>query len=889
MFVQRVEMGNFTAYTEASLDTAGGIYALVGDNGAGKSSIVDAVLWCLYGEASKGGVRELDNYVRRGAQECRVAVEFSLRGERYRVVRHRSLAKGKTLLEAFQEQGGEWVPVSGHGKADTQQVVLEILGVDYDTLVATTVSLQGRSGLFTGAMGDTARKELLGKVLLLQAWDGWLEQAKADRDTARGRARVLTEQAARAEVKAAERPPVESEIAAEEARLAARAAEVATATEAVAGLEARVRQVPSLQQRVRELQDQVHAREQDRTQVLADAAGDQQEIVTQEALLGRRASIAAQIPDAERAAEVAGELVRRQAAEVAEAEAAAARAAGVDGQVAEVDRDLAARQKDLESIKTDGEKIREQERQARVIAARAEVIRQAAERAQTQRVQLADLDERAARWPALDARLQELRALSSAWAATHTADMRRLEQQVADAEHRADLLEDVPCAGTDLQPRCQLLASAQQAAGQLGDLRLRLQELAGQTDPHAQATQAAIDALEALQYSPEAHVSVRRELASLQDDERQLPLLEAAERQLPELRATLDGLATRYTTIQSEIKTLRARRAELEVIQGTTAAATLRLGDARMRHAAAQADERQCRDRLAQLRAEAAAAAAGEDAARARIGQLQARITQLSARADQLAAEVERLRTEQEAAARALDEAAGLQEQLGATRTALTAARQGEAQAREQIGRLRQALAQVVEAEAQARELRHQVAAAEQEALVCDVLVRACDRRGGVPALVVENAVPAIEQHANDLLRRMLGGRLQVRLDTQAATKAGTTQEVLRVTVVHRGHEAPYVTCSGAEQFCVDLALRIGLSRFLAHRSGAEVGLLVIDEGLAALRPEHRQDAVAAIREAARDYPVTLVVSHLPEIEDSLPQRIEVEYHDTGSTIKVVA
>ena len=117
----------------------------------------------------------------------------------------------------------------------------------------------------------------------------------------------------------------------------------------------------------------------------------------------------------------------------------------------------------------------------------------------------------------------------------------------------------------------------------------------------------------------------------------------------------------------------------------------------------------------------------------------------------------------------------------------------------------------------------------------------ACGKKSGVPSLIVENAIPELESTANKILENMLEGRLQVRLNTQEETKTTKNmKEVLSITVLDNGFERRYETYSGAEKFVVDLAIRIAMSKFLAHRAGASVQLFVLDEGLSCADNKNR-------------------------------------------------
>lgn len=226
--------------------------------------------------------------------------------------------------------------------------------------------------------------------------------------------------------------------------------------------------------------------------------------------------------------------------------------------------------------------------------------------------------------------------------------------------------------------------------------------------------------------------------------------------------------------------------------------------------------------------------------------------------------------------------------ELETARRRLSEARTREAGLQNALGRLEAALAACDKAAEVLQSLEAEASCTRDQDAVYSLLDQAAGKRGGVPALIIESAVPEIERLANDMLSRMAGGRFQVRLDTQAEGKStGTMQEVLRITVCDEGLDRPYQTYSGAERFLVDLSLRVAISKFLAHRSGAEIKLLVLDEGLACCDPANRDAVMDAIQTVSRDFSKVLVVTHLDELKDAFPNRIEVSKGPDGSKVRV--
>lgn len=168
------------------------------------------------------------------------------------------------------------------------------------------------------------------------------------------------------------------------------------------------------------------------------------------------------------------------------------------------------------------------------------------------------------------------------------------------------------------------------------------------------------------------------------------------------------------------------------------------------------------------------------------------------------------------------------------------------------------------------------------------LLVDACSKKSGVPAFIVENAVPEIEDSANDMLDRMTDGKLELRFSMQEDSKTKkTVQETLRVKVSYYGVERDYETFSGAEKFIIDLSIRIALSKFLAHRAGTSMQLFVLDEGVSCADETNREEIMDAIRSITGEFKKILFVTHITELKDIFDQRIVVTKDSHGSHIRV--
>lgn len=264
------------------------------------------------------------------------------------------------------------------------------------------------------------------------------------------------------------------------------------------------------------------------------------------------------------------------------------------------------------------------------------------------------------------------------------------------------------------------------------------------------------------------------------------------------------------------------------------------------------------------------------------------RVTQIDDKTIAVLENIDALTAKREALLKQYQDAAEAKALLDHCTTHVNALRLGIQNRLVEIGNMEARLETTSKAAEELTTIRDKAAGLTEQQLTLDVLEQACSKRGGVPALIVENAVPEIERLANDVLSRVSAGRLSVRLDTQVEGKStGTMQEVLRITVLDGGIERPYRNYSGAERFVVDISLRVALSKFLSHRAGAEIRTLVIDEGFGSLDAAGRQRIVEALDIIRRDFGLCLIITHLDELKDSMPHRITVVKTVNGSEVTV--
>ena len=163
--------------------------------------------------------------------------------------------------------------------------------------------------------------------------------------------------------------------------------------------------------------------------------------------------------------------------------------------------------------------------------------------------------------------------------------------------------------------------------------------------------------------------------------------------------------------------------------------------------------------------------------------------------------------------------------------------------------------------------------------------------KGGVQALLIEAAIPRLEDEANELLHRMSDGKMSIRLETQKQRKSASTSsdvaETLEIIVADELGTRSYEMFSGGERFRVDFAIRIALSKLLAWRSGAPLPTLFIDEGFGTQDTDGRDRIIEVLKAIEDQFECILVITHLDSIKEAFPLRIEVRRTAEGSTFSV--
>ncbi len=840
MIPRRLRLRNFLSYRDCEIDFSPlHLATLAGRNGDGKSSLLDAITWALWGEAR--GARA-DDRIRQGSDEMRVELDFDVDRDRYRVIRKRTRGRSGAL-DVFQldSQGGLH-SITGGVLRETQAELNRRVHMDYQTFINSVFLVQGRSNEFT-AKTPSERKEVLRKVLGLERYEALSSLAHDRRKSAKAEAEVEERLISADEAKIAEAPAVEENL------------------KRVAAERETVRAKLTEEEQERDELRIAAAEHENRKQTLTDvtdrlnacAAAVKRRTGEIEALERKLADVRKTLEDASAIEE------RHALLEKTREEAGAL--ADLAAQATDLEQDLAAASSEIEqerrALETSMAALEEEREASRALVATLPALRREAADLDRERDRLAALvgDIQTAQDKATEAANAQARRESEAQGFRDRAqELKEREKTLAEAE--GEPLCPVcrkPLAPDELRTTIDQYKRERRALGEQYKASLAVgdeaKSAAADHRKRAAALQRDRDALDSRLREQGQALAARLDRA------------ERAERELPEIA---ERLAAIRQTLDDETFAPEARERR-DVLNERLAA----LGYDRERHAAV-------RKRLAELQPAAAEYI--------RLTEAKTEAEGLAERIAKAQEELERSRAECEEAEKALADARGALDASDDVSARLAAAEAAVAASRDRLdalnvehGNLEGRRAALADIRARIEEARDKLAAARDSVQLYEELAAAFGR-DGVQAMLIDQSLPELERIANDLLEQITEGRgnTQVTIRTQRETSAGKTSETLDIRISDDLGTRDYEMYSGGERFRVDFALRIALSRLLAMRSGATLSTLIIDEGFGTQDEEGRDRLVAAINAISGEFRLILLVTHIEELRESFGRRIEV-------------
>ncbi len=171
MIIESIEMENFKSHSNTRVDFNTGISIIMGENGAGKSSILEAVSFALFKQHSG---RKIEQLIKNGGKKMSVTMRFAVNGRNYRITRQRSKSGSHARLDVLD--GEQYIPLVSQEKSVTEEIK-KLLEMDGDLFLNAVYVRQGEiADLIEKTSSE--KKQMIGKLLgidsLEKAWKNML-------------------------------------------------------------------------------------------------------------------------------------------------------------------------------------------------------------------------------------------------------------------------------------------------------------------------------------------------------------------------------------------------------------------------------------------------------------------------------------------------------------------------------------------------------------------------------------------------------------------------------------------------------------------------------------------------------------------------------------------
>ena len=179
----RFEFDNMFSYGENNIvnfDNMKGLMGVFAPNAAGKSSLFDALSFCIFDKSSRAF--KAANILNNRKTEFKCKLEFEINDEKFFIERTAKLAKkGDTVkvdVNFWRLEGDEMISLNGNERRDTDKAIESYLG-KYEDFVLTALSLQGNNSLFIDK-SQSERKDLLAQFMGINVFDKLYDLASED-------------------------------------------------------------------------------------------------------------------------------------------------------------------------------------------------------------------------------------------------------------------------------------------------------------------------------------------------------------------------------------------------------------------------------------------------------------------------------------------------------------------------------------------------------------------------------------------------------------------------------------------------------------------------------------------------------------------------------------
>ncbi len=827
------------------------VACISGPNGSGKSSLFDAITWVLFGRARRNDDEALIN---DASKSCQVVLVFEYENNQYRVERVKEKRKGAQLEFQVRDPEGKWKILTEAGIRATEERIREVLHLDYETFINSSFFLQGKADMFA-QQTSAKRKEILSSILGLEIWESYREECAQRRRTSEENLNV--QQQLLSEIL----EELEQETDRRE-KLDLLSQNLEKTTSLLLEKEKSKNLAQVAQQKARSENDklelitaQLDANRKRLEGIGSQVAERQAELAEQEILLQKEEDIRQAYQTWQQMRQEL-ELLNKQSEEFHQMQTSRA---GFDTEIKTEEARLIQEEKNLRDIERE------------IIPVQTSLPDWQTE-LENDKTRMNVMENQIKDLPINEEKISSLQSSNSELMAVNL----RLRERMQDIKNDIETLSQTKVSEC---PLCGQLLSNDHRQSMLASLNEQGKTLGDQHRENSRLVKENQQSQDRLKKQIESLRKIQAELTALQR------LIGQKDQRVTDAHIRVEKWQKEQAPRFKEINALleeksfsKPVRAQMQKVESSIE----KLGYQPEQHERYRKDEISARVVEESYRnlekAKTSVTSLGRE-----ISTLQESQRELQKEVDSQVKMKDDLKTRLKNQQKELPDIQSLETELNALRDEANKLRQ-------QVGAAQQMVDVLKKQRQRQEEIKNQIKEIQQN-IANHKMLEIAFGRDGIPALLIEQSLPEIETQANELMDRLTSGRMSITFMTEREykdKKREDKKQTLDILISDASGQREYELFSGGEAFRINFAIRLALSRVLAQRAGAKLQTLVIDEGFGSQDAEGRQRLIEAINLVSQDFAKILVITHLDELKDAFPSRIEVQKTQRGSIVEVI-
>lgn len=859
-----IEVKNYRNYEEESFNFEDIRFCTInGQNGAGKSSLfMDAIIDCLYEEPREG---DLTGWIRSDEKARAGSISFTFRiGTRtFRVVRTRTKS-GKATLALAELVNDEWEDRAHEKMKDTQEDIINILGMDSLTFKSCALIMQDQYGLFLQADKES-RMTILGNILGLGIYQD-MEKLAADKARDINRELMAKKQTIKVHtetIQAAGNP--EAKIEEENKELLLHQAILENQQKERDRINLVVSTMLEASRRIEKLNEGINTLNRKQLNI-SDLENAQTMIIAQcNAIILNEPEILEGVQRYNSLVEREKELISSNTLYTAK-----------KNELASVSEELKAAEKEKEDRLSEYASLKLSRMNLNGTLDQENFIREKAEAYQVKKHELAMAEKVADDYIRISENISSKQSELSSLSSSYEATLAKCETVIKNLTTKAEILENSNCIDS-ANAKCKFLADAQEAKKKLetypADIEKWKSEQLSKIEELKKSLQDMKTELEALGYDAEAIKQKRSEVAGLEQYVKMLEnlnILKEKAKSLDESIIKANDLVSASEKRLSEVN-LKAVQVEEELKQYEEAAKEY--SDIQLKLSI----EKAWIEKEKQL-----------PVAKEKLQTASQRLKELEVEAEELSKEISEKRVEIEKEKEGIKDIEIYQTELKKWEQQMEATNSTIQDIQMSIGALNQKVEDNKRIEEIISAVQIEVKKLSQKSSIYETLKNAFSQ-DGIPHNIIRSILPQLRSTANSILGQMTGGRMGIDFVTEKVLKSNTKKEVvtLDIYIEEYGKSVlPYLSKSGGEKVKSSLSVILALAEVKSTCAGIQLGMLFIDEPpfLDGDGVNAYVEALEAIQSRYNSIKI-MAITHDPVFKSKFPQSVDVIKTDRGSKV----